>query len=154
MFEIHFYIASWQVAMLETSSLSILFLTDSPLSSGIGVKSLALGTIPNIQNNSLNQSENEISNASMKEVAFVLTTDGHFFLVESTTSKMICQPLSPKEGSTAISLWILGKSMVLTLYRFYVGVLCCNLNRLFLIRGKCICCWRIWRGLSSIFWEC
>lgn len=129
--------------MLETSSLSILFLTDNPLTSGSGVISLALGTIPNIQNNSLNHSENEISNTSMKEVAFVLTTDGHFILIESTTSKMICQPLSPKEASTAISLWFLGKSMVLTLYRFYVGVLCCKLNRLLLIRGKCICCSRI-----------
>lgn len=96
-----------QVAMLETSSLSILFLTDTLLSSGSGIKSLALRTIPYIPKNSLNHSENEISNASMKEVAFVLTTDGHCILVESTTFKMICQPLFPKEGSTAISLWIL-----------------------------------------------
>lgn len=98
---------SGQVAMLETSSLSILFLTDTALSSGCGIISLAVRTIPNIQNNSPNHSENEIPNGSMKEVVFVLSRDGHCILIESTTSKMICQPLYPKEASTAISLCIL-----------------------------------------------
>ncbi|KAI5670481.1 hypothetical protein M9H77_10845 [Catharanthus roseus] len=98
---------SGQVAMLETSSLSVLFLIDTVSSSRSAVMSLAVKRLPDIQNNSLNHSESETSNEPMKELVFVFTRDGHCISIDGTTGKAISQPVYPREASTAISFFIL-----------------------------------------------
>lgn len=93
-----------QVAMVETSALSVLFLTDT-LCSSSSIISLAVKTLPDTE--SLRQSEIGTSNESTKEVAFILTRDSHVVLVDSSTGKMISQPIHPMEESTAVSLYII-----------------------------------------------
>lgn len=116
--------------MLETSSLSVLFLIDTVSSSRSAVMSLAVKRLPDIQNNSLNHSESETSNEPMKELVFVFTRDGHCISIDGTTGKAISQPVYPREASTAISFFILGKSKFFNLNMYsFVGIKCCNSNR-------------------------
>ncbi|XP_071929907.1 uncharacterized protein [Coffea arabica] len=93
-----------QVAMVETSALSVLFLTDA-LCSSSPIISLAVKTLPDTE--SLKQSEIGTSNESAKEVAFILTRDSHVVLVDSSTGNVVSQPIHPMEESTAVSLYII-----------------------------------------------
>ncbi|KAG8390116.1 hypothetical protein BUALT_Bualt01G0050100 [Buddleja alternifolia] len=101
---------SGQVAVLDTSSLSVLFVTDCLSSSKSPVSSLAIRTFPHAHEKSVKDSEKGSGSESATEIAFVLTRDAHVFLVDSTAGNMISsQPIHPKENSTSISMHLLGK---------------------------------------------
>ncbi|XP_057476584.1 uncharacterized protein LOC130764380 isoform X2 [Actinidia eriantha] len=96
---------SGRVAMLDISSLSVLFFTDSLVSSSSPAISLAMQTFPTPS--ILDHSENR--NEAEKEVIFILTIDAHVVVIDSTMGNMISS-LTMEEHSTeltAISLYIL-----------------------------------------------
>ncbi|KAL6980725.1 hypothetical protein U1Q18_022362 [Sarracenia purpurea var. burkii] len=95
-----------RVAMLDTSSLSVLFFTDCLSSSSSPVISIAVQTFPNSHSN-LDHSENNRSNEPTKEPIFILTRDAHIVVMDSTTGKMFISPLMHPTESTAISIYIL-----------------------------------------------
>lgn len=109
--------------MLETTMLSVLFLTDT-LSNSSSIISLAVKTLPGTESNSLKQSEIGTSDETAEEVAFVLTRDSNVILVDTSTGKMISQPIHPLEESTAISFYMLGKHNYLSIYNFFVRTMC------------------------------
>ncbi|KAL3834832.1 hypothetical protein ACJIZ3_009568 [Penstemon smallii] len=93
-----------QVAVLDTSSLSVLFVTDSVSSSKSPIISLAIENYSHTAEKSVNSSGNELTT----EIAFVLTRDAQMVLIDSTTSHLVSsQPIHPKEKSVAISLYLL-----------------------------------------------
>ncbi|XAR65951.1 hypothetical protein NMG60_11011970 [Bertholletia excelsa] len=95
-----------RVAMLDISSLSVLFLTDSLSSSNSPVISLAMRTLPNLHSE-LDPSGNKTSTESMKELIFFLTRNANIAVMDSTTGNiMSSQAMHPME-STAISIYIL-----------------------------------------------
>ena len=112
--------------MVETSALSVLFLTDA-LCGSSPIISLAVKTLPDTE--SLKQSEIGTSNESVKEVAFILTRDSHVVLVDSSTGNMISQPIHPMEESTAVSLYIIGKHNSLSTYILLLHPCACSLIR-------------------------
>ncbi|KAK4718171.1 hypothetical protein R3W88_016509 [Solanum pinnatisectum] len=99
---------SGQVAMLDVSSSSVLFITDCSSSSSSGITSVAVKTLGNALEDTVEQSEEETRNACVKEVISVLNRDADVVLLDGSTGKKISsQAKHPKEMSTAISLYIL-----------------------------------------------
>ncbi|CAK9173543.1 unnamed protein product [Ilex paraguariensis] len=98
-----------QVAVLDISTLSVLFLTDSVSASSSAVISVALKTYPNTSSDNLNHHEKEMLNeSSSREVAFILTRDAHIIVMDGITGNMISsQPMHPRKESTAVSMYIL-----------------------------------------------
>ncbi|PIN06027.1 Tomosyn [Handroanthus impetiginosus] len=95
---------SGQVAVLDTTSPSVLFVMDcvSPVIS-LAIKS-SLDTHENRVKNSGNDTESEPE----IEIAFILTRDARMFLMDGATGNMISsQPIHPNEKSTAISMHFL-----------------------------------------------
>ncbi|XP_031264245.1 uncharacterized protein LOC116122548 isoform X2 [Pistacia vera] len=98
-----------RVAVLDISSSSVLFLTDSVSDSSSPVISLVVKSFPNPNNtintpkdSNLNTLENPIRN-----VVFFMTKDAHIVVCDSTTGNILAsQSLHPKESS-AISMYIL-----------------------------------------------
>ncbi|XP_055829528.1 uncharacterized protein LOC129898851 isoform X2 [Solanum dulcamara] len=99
---------SSQVAMLDVSSSSVLFITDCLSSSSSGITSVAVKTLGNVVEDTVEPCEDGTTNAYVKEVISVLTRDAEVVLLDSSTGKKISsQALHPKKMSTAISLHIL-----------------------------------------------
>ncbi|KAL6531099.1 hypothetical protein OROHE_014168 [Orobanche hederae] len=97
-----------QVAVLDTSSPSVLFLTDYMSSSRSPVISLVVQSSPDTHENSVKNPENQTESDSAKEIVIVLTRDAHMSLVDNTTGDTICSlPRHPKEKSIAISMYLL-----------------------------------------------
>ncbi|CAK9172123.1 unnamed protein product [Ilex paraguariensis] len=97
-----------QVAVLDISTLSVLFLTDSVSASSSAVISVALKTYPKTSSDNLNHHEKEMLNESSREVAFILTRDAHIIVMDGITGNMISsQPMHPRKESTAVSMYIL-----------------------------------------------
>ncbi|KAI3470889.1 hypothetical protein Pfo_027552 [Paulownia fortunei] len=97
-----------QVAVLDTSSPSVLYVTDCVSSSRSPVISLAVKTSSGTNENSVKNPDNRTESESATEIAFVLTRDAHMVLMDSTTGNMISsQPVHPKENSIAISMYLL-----------------------------------------------
>lgn len=102
--------------MLDTSSLSVLSVTDSICSSKSSIISLAVQSFPNFYQESDNSSAGETGIDSVEEAVFVLTRDAHMVLMDSTTGTLISsQPIHPKENSVAVSLNFLGKYSCLSI---------------------------------------
>ncbi|XP_059302303.1 uncharacterized protein LOC132054273 isoform X2 [Lycium ferocissimum] len=99
---------SGQVAMLDVSSSSVLFITDSLSSSSSGITSVAVKTLGDAREDSVEHSEEGTTNAYVKEVISVLTRDAEIVLLDGSTGKKISsQAKQSKEMSTAISLYFL-----------------------------------------------
>ncbi|XP_006338830.1 uncharacterized protein [Solanum tuberosum] len=99
---------SGQVAMLDVSSSSVLFITDCSSSSSSKITSVAVKTLGNALEDTVEQSEEGTRNACVKEVISVLNRDAEVVLLDGSTGKKISsQAKHPKEMSTAISLYIL-----------------------------------------------
>lgn len=94
--------------MLDTSSASVLCITDFVSSSRSPVMSLSVRMSPT-HDNLVEKSNNETEGASHLEIAFVLTRDSQVILMDCSTGNMISsQPSHPKEKSIALSMHILG----------------------------------------------
>ncbi|KAK6122036.1 hypothetical protein DH2020_044219 [Rehmannia glutinosa] len=99
-----------QVAVLDTSSPSVLFITDIVSSSSSPVISLVVKTSPDTHENSVKNPDNQTESESATEIAFILTRDAHMVLMDSITGNMISSlPMHPKEKSIAINMYLLGK---------------------------------------------
>ncbi|KAL1533424.1 hypothetical protein AAHA92_33309 [Salvia divinorum] len=96
-----------QIAVLDTGSASVIFVTDCISISKSPITSLSVRTCPTYHNPA-DKSDNETESASGPEVVFVLTKDAQMVLVDCSTGNMISsQPTHPKEKSIAISMHIL-----------------------------------------------
>nr|XP_016505761.1 PREDICTED: uncharacterized protein LOC107823585 isoform X2 [Nicotiana tabacum] len=97
-----------QVAMLDISSSSALFVTDCLSSSSSGITSVAVKTLADAREDTVDHCEEGTTNAHPKEVISVLTRDAEVILLDgSTGNKISSQAKHTKEMSTAISLYIL-----------------------------------------------
>ncbi|KAL0359167.1 UNVERIFIED_CONTAM: hypothetical protein Sangu_0766100 [Sesamum angustifolium] len=97
-----------KVAVLDTSSPSVLFVTDSVSSLMSPVISVAVKTSPDTCENSVSNSDDGTGSESATEIVFFLTRDAHLVSMDSTTGNMISSlPVRPKEKSIAISMYLL-----------------------------------------------
>ncbi|KAL8463043.1 hypothetical protein ACS0TY_033889 [Phlomoides rotata] len=104
-----------QVAVLDTSSPSVLFVTDCVSISKSPVMSVAVKSCPDTCPNSVEKSDNGTESESAPEVVFVLTRDAHMVLMDSSTGNMISsRPMYPTENSTSISMHLLDVKHSLT----------------------------------------
>ncbi|KAL5734318.1 hypothetical protein ACOSP7_032179 [Xanthoceras sorbifolium] len=98
-----------RVAMLDISTLSVLFLTDSISDSSSPVISLAVKSFSDTNSvvNSPQDSNLNTSSDSTKSVIFFMTKDGHIVVCDSTTGFIVAsRSIHPKESS-AISMSII-----------------------------------------------
>ncbi|XP_047270758.1 syntaxin-binding protein 5-like isoform X6 [Capsicum annuum] len=108
------------VAMLDVSSASVLFITDCLSSSSSRITSVAVKTLGDALEDTMEHCEEGRTNPYVKEVISVLTRDADVVLLDGSTGRKISfQAKHPKEMSTAISLCILG-----THYSFILINLC------------------------------
>lgn len=101
-----------QVAVLDTSTLSVLFFTDCVSDSNSPVISLAVKTFSDTDSliNSPEDSESKTSNNLGKGLVFTMTRDAHFVVIDSVTGNIVTsQLMHPKTDSIAISMYIIGK---------------------------------------------
>ncbi|XP_011084899.1 uncharacterized protein LOC105167041 [Sesamum indicum] len=97
-----------KVAVLDTSSPSVLFVTDSVSSLMSPVISVAIKTSPDTYENSANNSDDGTGSESATEIILFLMRDAHMVLMDSTTGNMISSPpVRPKENSIAINMYLL-----------------------------------------------
>ncbi|XP_069155299.1 lethal(2) giant larvae protein homolog SRO77-like isoform X4 [Solanum lycopersicum] len=99
---------SGQVAMLDVSSSSVLFITDCSSNSSSRITSVAVTSLGNALEDTAEQSEEGTRNACVKDVISVLNRDAEVVLLDGSTGKKIgSQAKHQKEMSTAISLHVL-----------------------------------------------
>lgn len=99
---------SGQVAMFDVSSSSVFFITDCLSSSSSGITSVAVKTLGDALEDTVEHREEGTTNAYVKEVISVLTRDAEVVLLDGSTGKQISSHAKhPKEMSTALSLYIL-----------------------------------------------
>ncbi|KAF3670142.1 putative omega-3 fatty acid desaturase, chloroplastic-like [Capsicum annuum] len=97
---------SGQVAMLDVSSASVLFITDCLSSSSSRITSVAVKTLGDALEDTMEHCEEGRTNPYVKEVISVLTRDADVVLLDGSTGRKISfQAKHPKEMSTAISLY-------------------------------------------------
>lgn len=102
----------FQVAMLDISALSVLFLTDSVSNSRSPVKSLAVKSMSDTISSKSNPEHIESkSNADyVKWELFATTKDAHFAIIDGNTGSLVCsQSLQPEKELSIISTHTLGK---------------------------------------------
>lgn len=100
--------------MLDTSTSSILFLTDGAFEPSFPVISLHLKSLSDT--NSLMQSpkgpQPKILNEPEKQVMFIMTRNADIIVRDGTTGTFICSlPMQPRKESPAISMYIIGKHL-------------------------------------------
>ncbi|XP_073297646.1 uncharacterized protein [Primulina huaijiensis] len=104
-----------QVAVIDTSLLSVLSITECLSSSKSPIISVTVGTFSDTHENNVNNSENEIVSESATELAFVLTRDAHTVLIDCGRGNMVnSKPIFPKENSTAISMYLTERTHTLS----------------------------------------
>ena len=105
-----------QVAALDTSSLSVLFLIDAVSSSSSPIISMTWKELTDTHSlvKSPKHSETKVPVNSAEEVIFVLTKDAKINLFEGGTGNMIStRPWHLKRPAVAISMYVIGKYNVL-----------------------------------------
>ncbi|KAK3229058.1 hypothetical protein Dsin_000939 [Dipteronia sinensis] len=110
-----------RVAMLDISTLSVLFLTDSISDSSSPVRSLAVKSFSDTNSiaNSTKDSNINTSTDSTKSVVFFMTKDGHIVVCDSTTGFILASQSIHSKESSVISMYILGKYFQLEREQFY-----------------------------------
>ncbi|XP_075671300.1 uncharacterized protein LOC142640875 isoform X2 [Castanea sativa] len=104
---------SGRVAVLDTSTLSVLFFTDSVSDSNTPVISLAVKTFSDTNSlvNSPEDSESKSLNNLGKGLVFTMTRNAHIVVMDSATGNIVTsQSLHLKTDSIAISMYILDGS--------------------------------------------
>ncbi|XP_050904243.1 lethal(2) giant larvae protein homolog SRO77 isoform X2 [Lathyrus oleraceus] len=97
-----------QVAMLDTITSSILFLTSAASDTSSAVVSLKVKFSDTSSLNIPQESVSDISGNSGKGLVFVMTRDAHFVAVDTETGNMVCnRSIYPKVKSNAISMHII-----------------------------------------------
>lgn len=131
-----FFNFAFQVAVLDISSSSVLFLTDSVSDSSSPVISLGVKSFPNTNNsiNSLKDSNLDTSENPTRNVVFFMTKDGHIVVCDSTTGKILASQSLHLKESSAISMYILGESFCFKENKLSIMPWNCNFL-LYLCRG-------------------
>ncbi|CAA0811101.1 transducin family protein / WD-40 repeat family protein [Striga hermonthica] len=102
---------SGQVAVLDSTSPSVLFFTDSEPTAKCSAISLVVKTTFGDHENNVKDSEYKTEIEYTKEIAIVLSRDAHVIVMDCTSGSMINSlPLFPKEKSIAISVHLLDDS--------------------------------------------
>lgn len=104
-----------QVAMLDIGALSILFLTDAASETSSPITSLGVRSFLDAHGiESRMDSQSEIVEDSERGVLFITTRNAHIIVRDVTNGKLISsQPLHPKKDFIAISMYIIGKYLLL-----------------------------------------
>ncbi|KAG8501402.1 hypothetical protein CXB51_003547 [Gossypium anomalum] len=105
-----------RVAMLDVGTSSVLFITDSLSRSNCSVRSLAMifFTDTNTLINNSKDSTSTSLNDGEKGLAFIMTRDAYLAVLDGRTGHMVSsQSIPQKKESSAISMYILGKSFLL-----------------------------------------
>lgn len=115
-FQAHIYNVLFQVAMLDVGTSSVLFITDSLSRSNCSVSSLAMISFTDT-NTLINNSKDSTStslNDGEKGLAIIMTRDAYLAVLDGRTGHMVSfQSIPQKKESSAISMYILGKSFLL-----------------------------------------
>lgn len=100
-----------QVAVLDISTQSVLFVTECVTNSSASVISLAVKTFSDTDViSSPENSESKTSKNLGQELVFVMTSNAHIIVMDSETGKMVSSwPMNPEKNSAAISMYIIGK---------------------------------------------
>ncbi|PPE02248.1 hypothetical protein GOBAR_DD00707 [Gossypium barbadense] len=105
-----------RVAMLDVGTSSVLFITDSLSRSNCSVSSLAMISFTDT-NTLINNSKDSTStnlNDGEKGLVFIMTRDAYLAVLDGRTGHMVSsQSIPQKKESSAISMYILGKSFLL-----------------------------------------
>ncbi|XP_058748212.1 uncharacterized protein LOC131621026 isoform X2 [Vicia villosa] len=97
-----------QVAMLDTITSSILFLTSAESDTSSAVVSLKVIFSDISSLNIPQESVSDIPDNSGKGLVFVMTRDAHFLVIDTETGNMVCnRSIYPKVKSNAISMHII-----------------------------------------------
>ncbi|MBA0577539.1 hypothetical protein Golob_023998, partial [Gossypium lobatum] len=107
-----FFILPPQVAMLDVSSPSILFLTDCVSSSSSPIISLCWLEFKNVHSHfkSPEHSETDVAIKPEEEIIFILTKDAKIISINGANGEMIHpHPWHLKKEETALSMYIIGK---------------------------------------------
>ncbi|KAK8672324.1 hypothetical protein V6N13_110697 [Hibiscus sabdariffa] len=101
-----------RVAMLDVSTFSMLYITDSLSRSNFPVNSFAMISFTDTNTNSPKDSRSTSLNDSEKGLAFIMTKDAYLAVLDGTTGHMVSsQSVPQKKESSPISMYILGKSL-------------------------------------------
>lgn len=101
-----------QVALLHTSTLSVLFITDYVSDTSSPVVSLAMKTFSDTNGllNGPEDSESKTLEDLGNRPLFVMTRNARITAINSQTGKIVTsQSMYPEKDSTAISMYIIGK---------------------------------------------
>ncbi|KAL4377724.1 hypothetical protein GQ457_02G022120 [Hibiscus cannabinus] len=97
-----------RVAMLDVSTFSILYITDSLSRSNFAVNSFAMISFTDTNTNSPKDSRSTSLNDSEKGLAFIMTKDAYLAVLDGTTGHMVSsQSVPQKKESSPISMYIL-----------------------------------------------
>lgn len=109
-----------QVAVLDISTQSVLFVTDCVTNSSAPVISLAVKTFSDTNViNSPEDSESKTSKNLGQELVFVMTSNAHIIVMDSETGNMVSSwSMNPEKDSAAISMYMIGKYIQWSKTRF------------------------------------
>ncbi|KAF5736569.1 hypothetical protein HS088_TW14G00714 [Tripterygium wilfordii] len=99
-----------RVAMVDTSSLSVLYLTEDVSSSSSTVYSLAVKSFSDASNSAKfpKNDESKCFGNPEKWELFIMTKDAHVIVCDGTNDNIVVsKPVYPKKESTAVSLYII-----------------------------------------------
>ncbi|KAH9767140.1 V-SNARE coiled-coil domain-containing protein [Citrus sinensis] len=99
-----------QVAMLDISTFSVLFITDSLSNSNSPVLYLAVKSLSDTSNLTISPKDSDIntSNDTKKEALFFMTKDAHIVVCDSTTGHILFSRSIHHQESNAIYMCIIG----------------------------------------------
>ncbi|KAH9702536.1 V-SNARE coiled-coil domain-containing protein [Citrus sinensis] len=99
-----------QVAMLDISTFSVLFITDSLSNSNSPVLYLAVKSLSDTSNLTISPKDSDInsSNDTKKETLFFMTKDAHIVVCDSTTGHILFSRSIHHQESNAIYMCIIG----------------------------------------------
>lgn len=108
---IYFFTFVFQVAMLDISTFSVLFITDSLSNSNSPVLYLAVKSLSDTSNLTISPKDSDIntSNDTKKEALFFMTKDAHIVVCDSTTGHIFFSRSIHHQESNAIYMCIIGK---------------------------------------------
>ncbi|KAJ1426356.1 WD40/YVTN repeat-like-containing domain superfamily [Sesbania bispinosa] len=99
-----------QVAMLDISQSSVLFLMNTESHTSSAVVSLNAKFLDSCSLNIPQESVSDISDNSEKGLVFIMTRDAHFVAIDTATGNMVCsRTMYPRVKSNAISMHTIGK---------------------------------------------
>lgn len=101
-----------QVALLDTSTSSVLFLTDSLSGSNSPITSLAVRLFSDSSDliNNREDTESKTMEDHVRLEVFVMTKDAHTVVIDGNTGGILCsQSIKSEKELTSPSLYIIGK---------------------------------------------